>query len=70
MTENKNFLKLLMVNKQMNEYYTAELKSSLPRPHSIKSYTIKFSIDNNPRHESYKFEINTGDSTGLLDGLI
>jgi hypothetical protein len=70
MTDNENFLKLLMVNKQTDEYFTAELKSSLPRPHSIKSYKIKFSIENDPRHESNIFEINTGDSTGLLDGLM
>lgn len=69
MTKNKeNFLKLLMLNKDKDEFFTAELKSTQPGPNSIKSYTIKFSIDTDPRHESNRFKTNNGDSSELLDG--
>jgi len=67
MTKNEKFLKLLMLNEETDVHFTAELKSSIPRLHSIKSYTINFSIDNYTRQESNRFEINNGDSSGLLD---
>jgi hypothetical protein len=40
MTNNENFLKLLIFKKETDEYLTAELKPTLNRPHGIKSYTI------------------------------
>jgi hypothetical protein len=67
-TNNENFLKLLMLNKETNEYFTAELKSSLPRANSIISNTIMLTIETNPRQKSYRFKIKKGDNSRLLDG--
>jgi hypothetical protein len=55
MINKENFLKLLMLNKKTDQYFTAELKSSVPRPHYIKSYTIELSIVTDPRQESNRF---------------
>ena len=67
MINNENVLKLLIVNKKTDQYFTAELKSSLPLPHYIKSYSIELSTATDPRQESNRFEINEGDSIELLD---
>jgi hypothetical protein len=48
MTNNDNFLKLLMLNKETDEYFTAELKSSPPLPHYIKHYTIELRFFTDP----------------------
>ena len=55
MINKENVLKLLMLNKKTDKYFTAELKPSVPRTHYIKSYTIELSIVKDPRQESYRF---------------
>jgi hypothetical protein len=68
MTKNENFLKLLMLNKDTDDYLTAELKPSLPRLNTIKSYKIKLSFDNDPQQESFRIKMNKRFSFGLLHG--
>ena len=40
MKNNENFLKLLILNKDKDDYFTAELKSSFSQPNSIKGYSL------------------------------
>jgi hypothetical protein len=72
MTKNKNenFLKLLMLNYERDEYFTVELKSSDTHPHSIKSYKMKLLNDTDPEQEVNRLYIINGDSNGLLESLL
>jgi hypothetical protein len=66
----KNFLKLLMLNKATDEYLTAELRPSVIPPNTIKSYTINFSKYTDPQQESCRIKMDKGDNSGLSHGLI
>jgi hypothetical protein len=48
-TKNKNFLKLLMLNKNTDDFFSAELRSSFPHDHSTKVYTVQLSLINGPK---------------------
>jgi len=47
-TKNENFLRLLMLNKETDQYFTAELKPSLASTPYIKSYTIELRFFTDP----------------------